>query len=95
MIVFMIKFLNKQEGDTQDALNSGNKIDIELKELDKKEAKIRAILNNKDGLFNKGLREIFAKLNLVSYIDLPLTISPNYNKYPFGKGLTSEQEKTE
>lgn len=82
MIVVMIKFLNNQEGklEKNPELGVDNRIEI----LNKKQERINYFLDNSSGLFSQGLQEIFEKLDLVSYIELPLPDNASFNSYPFG-----------
>lgn len=88
MISFMIIFLNKQKN------TLGKESDIEfenkLRVLDEKQEKLSNFLEGDSDLFNKRLEEIFKKLDLVSYIKLPLEIGSHSNSYPFGDGQLIE-----
>lgn len=81
MIIFMIIFMSKQNKKLQEELNMETG-DI-ISTINKKQKEIRDFMNDDSGLFNEGLLEIFRKLDLVSYIELPLEIGSQYNKYPF------------
>jgi hypothetical protein len=83
MVVFMINFLNKQKVELQE--QSELSTDDRLLKLSKKQKSINDFLDNNDGLFSKGLQEIFRKLDLVSYIKLPLDKDSEHNEYPFGR----------
>ncbi len=87
MVVFMISFLNKQKGNLPEELDIG--IGSRLDMLDRKQKEINNLLNN-GGIFSDGLQEIFKKLDLISYIDLPLEIGSQRNDYPFGNKADSE-----
>jgi cell division protein FtsL len=82
MIIFMISFMSKQNKNLQAELNmeTGDIIGV----INKKQKEIKDFMNDDNSLFNEGLLEIFKKLDLVSYIELPLEIGSQYNNYPFG-----------
>ena len=82
MVVFMISFLNRQNKNLQEELNIETG-DI-MSTINKKQKEINNFLNDDKGLFSEGLLEIFRKLDLVSYIELPLEAGSRYNNYPFG-----------
>jgi len=88
MVIFMVIFLNKQNKNLQEELNieTGDILSI----INEKQKEIKIFLSDDSGLFNEGLLEIFKKLDLVSYIELPLKIDSRYNKYPFGDGASLE-----
>jgi cell division protein FtsL len=84
MVIFMIIFLSRQNKNLQEELNMETG-DI-ISTINKKQKEISDFLNNDNGLFSEGLLEIFRKLDLVSYIDLPLEVNSKSNNYPFGSG---------
>lgn len=87
MIVFMVSFLNKQKENLPEELDIG--IGGKLDMLNRKQKEINNLLDN-GGIFSDGLQEIFKKLDLISYIDLPLEIGSYRNNYPFGNKVDSE-----
>jgi len=84
MVIFMIIFLSRQNKNLKEELNmeTGDVVSM----INKKQKEITTFLNNDKGLFSEGLLELFKKLDLVSYIDLPLEVNSRYNNYPFGDG---------
>ncbi len=82
MVIFMISFMSKQNKKLQEELNmeTGDVISM----INKKQKEIKDFMNDDKGLFSEGLLEIFRKLDLVSYIELPLEVGSQYNNYPFG-----------
>lgn len=84
MIVFMIVFMSKQNKTLQEKLNMETGDVLSL--INKKQKEIRDFLDDDNSLFNENLIEIFKKLDLVSYLDLPLEITARGNDYPFGDG---------
>ena len=85
MIFFMMNFLSKKEKDSESI--TGIKTDNRLSIINEKQKRINNFLNNSNGLFNQRLQRIFEKLDLVSYIELPLEKDLDYNNYPFGNQI--------
>ena len=88
MVVFMVVFINNQKEDIEGIADF--EIESRIDTINRKQKKINDFLNDNSGLFTEGFQRIFEKLNLVSYIELPLEVGDGHNEYPFGNGSSVE-----